>query len=157
MRTKIIVLILILTFIISGSDLLSQQRSRTNRQFFQENTKIEKSQPQPETEFENIINGLINGDVNQISRYFARQVYVSLRTGEKGYYSNNQAYYLLDNFFKIYSPINFQTTSRMVEGSMPYLSGKLYCRFKGSIETYQVYLNLYWNGFRWEINQLSIN
>lgn len=157
MRTKIIVLILILAFMISGTDLLSQQRSRTNRQFLQENTKIEKTQPQPESEFENIINGLMNGDVNQISRYFARQVYISLKTGEKGYYSNNQAYYLLDNFFRIYSPINFQTTSRMMEGSMPYLSGKLFCRFKGSIETYQVYLNLYWNGFRWEITQLSIN
>jgi len=99
----------------------------------------------------------VSGNTNNISRYFAPQVYVSLRSGERGYYSSNQAYYLLDNFFKIYSPINFQTTSRMMEGSMPYLSGRLFCRFKGSMETYQVYLNLNWNGFRWEITQLSIN
>lgn len=157
MRAKIILLIFTLTLFLSGNDLLSQQKSRIKRQFLQENIKTEKQQPPPETEFENIIEGIVTGNVNQISRYFAQQVYISLRTGEKGYYSNNQAYYLLDNFFRVYSPINFQTTSRMIEGSMPYLSGRLFCRFKGSIETYQVYLNLYWNGFRWEITQLSIN
>jgi len=156
MRIKIFLLVIVLALILI-SDLSAQRRSSITRGFSQENTKIEKSYPVPENEFENIINGLVSGNTNNISRYFAPQVYVSLRSGERGYYSSNQAYYLLDNFFKIYSPINFQTTSRMMEGSMPYLSGRLFCRFKGSMETYQVYLNLNWNGFRWEITQLSIN
>jgi len=156
MRIKIFLLVIVLALILI-SDLSAQRRSSITRGFSQENTKIERSYPVPENEFENIINGLVSGNTNNISRYFAPQVYVSLRSGERGYYSSNQAYYLLDNFFKIYSPINFQTTSRMMEGSMPYLSGRLFCRFKGSMETYQVYLNLNWNGFRWEITQLSIN
>jgi len=156
MRIKIFLLVIVLALILI-SDLSAQRRSSITRGFSQENTKIERSYPIPENEFENIINGLVSGNTNNISRYFAPQVYVSLRSGERGYYSSNQAYYLLDNFFKIYSPINFQTTSRMIEGSMPYLSGRLFCRFKGSMETYQVYLNLNWNGFRWEITQLSIN
>jgi len=156
MRTKIFLLVIILVLASLISDLKGQKRS-TTRQFSQENPKIEKSYPLPETELENIINGLSDGDISNISRYFAQQVYLSLKSGERGYYSKNQAYYLIDNFFRVYSPINFQTTSRMMEGSMPYLSGKLFCRFRGSIETYQVYLNLYWNGFRWEITQISIN
>jgi len=156
MRIKIFLLIIVLALILI-SDLSAQRRSSITRGFSQENTKIERAYPAPENEFESIINGLVSGNTNNISRYFAPQVYVSLRSGERGYYSSNQAYYLLDNFFKIYSPINFQTTTRMMEGSMPYLSGRLFCRFKGSMETYQVYLNLNWNGFRWEITQLSIN
>ena len=156
MRIKIFLLVIVLALILI-SDLSAQRRSSITRGFSQENTKIERSYPVPENEFENIINGLVSGNTNNISRYFAPQIYLSLRSGERGYYSSNQAYYLLDNFFKIYSPINFQTTSRMIEGSMPYLSGRLFCRFKGSMETYQVYLNLNWNGFRWEITQLSIN
>ncbi|MCR4416522.1 MAG: DUF4783 domain-containing protein [Ignavibacteria bacterium] len=157
MRTKIYLVIICLMFTQLVSDLDAQKRSKIIKQFSQENQKIEKSFPLPETEFENIINGLSSGDINKISRHFAPQIYLSLRSGERGYHSSNQAYYLIDNFFRIYSPINFQIISRMMEGSMPYLSGKLFCRFKGSIETYQVYLNLNWNGSKWEITQISIN
>ncbi|MCX8056490.1 MAG: DUF4783 domain-containing protein [Ignavibacteria bacterium] len=113
--------------------------------------------PIPSSEFESITAGLTDGKVNQISRFFSSQVYLSLRSGERGYYSSNQAYYLIDNFFKIYEPINFQATSKMMESSTPYLAGKLYCRFKGSIEIFNLYLSLNWNGYSWEITQLSIN
>ncbi len=155
MKVKIIVLILIQIFL--GSLSLSGQTTRSfvPKQNLKE--KEQKTQIRPETEFENIINGLTNGNTNQISRYFSQQVYLSLRSGERGYYSSNQAYYLIDNFFNIYQPISFQITSRMFESSIPYLAGKLYCRFKGSIEVFQLYLSLSWNGNRWEITQISIN
>lgn len=132
MRKKIFLLVIVLICTGFISELLGQKKS-TTRRFSQENTKIEKAFPAPESEFEDIIYGLSNGSTNNISRYFSSQVYISLKSGERGYYSSNQAYYLIDNFFRIYSPINFQTTSRMMEGSMPYLSGKLFCRFRGSI------------------------
>lgn len=132
------------------------KRSVIPRQNFQERTE-QRNFPSPVTEFENIISGLNDGNVTQISRYFASQVYLSLKSGERGYYSSNQTYYLIDNFFKLYEPVSFQSISKMTESSTPYLSGKLFSRFKGSIEVFQVYLNLAWNGYRWEITQISIN
>lgn len=152
---KIIFLVLLQIFL--GSLFLygQQTRSIVPKQNLRE--KEHRTQILPEAEFNNIIDGLNSGNTNQLSRYFSQQIYLSLRTGERGYYSSNQAYYLIDNFFNIYQPISFQTTSRMFESSIPYLAGKLFCRFKGSIEVFQLYLSLSWNGNRWEITQISIN
>lgn len=156
MKELVYIFTLILLIVVYSIGFGQRKRQFSPQTNFQE--KIEqRNYHQPEMEFENIMNGLNSGDISQISRYFSQQVYLSLRTGERGYYSNNQAYYLVDNFFRIYNPINFQTTSRMMESSTPYLAGKLFCRFKGSIEVFQLYLSLYWNGYRWEITQISIN
>lgn len=155
MKFKIIILIILLLSPIITSLNGQTRRSTIPRQYLRE--KEQRIQVLPETEFENIIDGLNNGNTNQISRYFAQQVYLSLRSGDRGYYSRNQSYYLIDNFFKVYEPINFQTTSRMIESSTPYLAGKLFCRFRGSMEVFQLYLSLSWNGYSWEITQISIN
>lgn len=158
MKTKIIFLVAILIVIVQSFDVSAQKRSKITRENFQERRIEERQMPVPNVEFQNIANGLIIGEVNQISRYFASQVYISLRTGEKGYYSSNQGHYLIENFFRIYSPINFQTTSKMIESSSPYLAGRLFCRFRSAtIEDFQVFINLHWNGFKWEIIQLLIN
>lgn len=155
MRENIILLLLLVLFL-NVSDTFSQTgRSVIPRQNFRE--REQKTPIVPQAEFENIINGLNSGNVGQISRYFAPQIYLSLKSGERGYYSTNQAYYLLENFFRIYEPFSFQTTSKVTETSTPYLAGRLFCRFKGSSEVCQLYLSLYWNGFRWEITQISIN
>lgn len=155
MKKRLTVIALIQIILINSFLLAQTKRSFSPRQQLQE--KEYRSQVLPEAEFENIINGLNDGTVNQISRFFSAKVYLSLRTGERGYYSSNQAYYLIENFFRIYQPVSFQVTSKMSESSSPFLAGKLYCRFKGSIEVFQIYLNLYWNGSRWEITQISIN
>lgn len=151
--------ILIALFIIGlNSDLIGQSRkSPVPKQYQFQDKNEQRNYPSPEFEIENIIAGLNDGSVSNVSRYFSNQVYLSLKTGERGYYSNNQAYYLLDKFFKIYEPISFQTTAKMIESANPYLAGKLFCRFKGSIDTFQFYMSLNWNGFRWEITQISIN
>lgn len=153
---RLIYILIIALFVISSGAYGQNKRSIIPRDHFREKTE-QRNFPLPEVEFENVIDGLNTGNIAQISRYFSSQVYLSLRSGERGYYSNNQAYYLIDNFFRIYAPISFQTTSRMMESNTPYLAGKLFCRFKGSIEVFQLYLSLYWNGYRWEITQISIN
>ncbi len=155
MKTRLTIVVLVQIILINSFLFTQTKRSLIPRQNLQE--KEYRTQNLPETEFENIIDGFNNGTVNQISRYFSGKVYLSLRTGERGYYSSNQAYYLIENFFRIYQPVNFQVTSRMIESSSPYLAGKLYCRFKSSIEIFQIYLNLFWNGSRWEVTQISIN
>lgn len=150
------ILILLIVIGLNLDSFGQSRKSQIPRQQFQEKTE-QRSYPSPEFEIENIIAGLNDGSVSNISRYFSNQVYLSLKTGERGYYSSNQAYYLLDKFFKIYEPISFQTTAKMIESANPYLAGKLFCRFKGSIESFQFYMSLNWNGFRWEITQISIN
>ncbi len=43
-----------------------------------------------------------------ISKYFGQQTYFSFSNGINGYYSNNQAFYVLEDFFKLYKVTSFK-------------------------------------------------
>lgn len=157
MLKKIIVSISVILLIAFVSIVFSQGRNKFPQLRLQPDVKIQKQIPPPENEFENIIDALNSKNISALAQYFSSQVYLSLRTGEKGYYSNNQSFYLLDKFFSIYNPMGFQTTNRVMTGFYPYLSGKLFCKIRGIVEAYQTYISLNWNGSRWEITQITIN
>ncbi len=157
MIKKIIFNVNIILLIALISTVFSQGRNKFPQSRLQPDVKIQKQIPPPENEFENIINALDSKNISALSQYFSNQVYLSLKTGEKGYYSNNQSFYLLDKFFSIYNPIGFQTINRVISGFYPYLSGKLFCKIRGTVEAYQTYISLNWTGSRWEITQITIN
>jgi len=58
--------------------------------------------------FQEIENGIVESDVSKIARYFSPKPYLSFSNGVTGYYSSNQAYYVLENFFNIYKVISFK-------------------------------------------------
>ena len=84
------------------------------------------------------------------------QVYVNLRGGESGYYSANQAYYLLENYFKTRRLVNFNFTTIGESDSNPYATGSAGFNEKGSRERAQVYVSLSLAGNRWVITQINI-
>lgn len=134
------------------------QENRSKLKFnFQQKQREEKVVFSPENIMSKSIEAISSGNISVLSNDFARQIYLSLKTGEKGYFSNNQAFYLLQNLFSIYEPIEFYSSSKFSESSTPYIAGKLYTQFKGKIEVLQVYVGYFWNGKKWEITQISIN
>jgi hypothetical protein len=52
--------------------------------------------------FDQVEAGISEGDVSLISKYFGSQTYLSLSNSKSGYYSSNQAFYVLEDFFRIY-------------------------------------------------------
>jgi len=44
--------------------------------------------------------GLSSGNISSIYNFFSTQIYLNLSNGVSGYYSSNQAYYVIQEFFK---------------------------------------------------------
>ena len=106
--------------------------------------------------FETIRQALEAGSVNPLSRRFAPQVQVNLRGGESGYYSPDQASYLLDSYFRTRRLVNLRFSSIGESDLTPYATGGATISFKGSREIVQVYVALSLAGNRWVISQINI-
>jgi hypothetical protein len=74
-----------------------------------------------------------------------------------GYYTTNQAFYLLEDFFKIYKVQLFKFNQVNSFEINPYATGTLYYESKGRRSKAQVYVSLKRIGENWIISQLSIN
>lgn len=134
------------------------QENRSKLKFnFQQKQREGKEIASPENIMSRSIEAISSGNISVLSNDFARQIYLSLKSGEKGYFSNNQAFYLLQNLFSIYEPLKFHSSLKVSESSTPYIAGKLYTQFKGKIEVLQVFVGYFWNGEKWEITQISMN
>ncbi len=112
--------------------------------------------------FENVIyqeieNGIVESDVSKIARYFSQKPYLSFSNGVTGYYSSNQAYYVLEDFFLIYKVISFKFDHKKNDDSVSYATGTYYYESNGKRDSAQVYVTISKIGDNWFITQISIN
>jgi hypothetical protein len=107
--------------------------------------------------FDEIETGILKNDVKSFSQYFSSQPYISLINGVNGYYSSNQAYYIIEDFFKSFKVIDFNFSEKKTEESVSFGKGKYYFEKKGKRESANLYINLTKQGSRWYITQISIN
>jgi hypothetical protein len=98
-----------------------------------------------------------SGDVNKVSVYFSSQPYLSFLSGINGYYSSNQAYYILEEFFKEYRVISFAFENRKIEESVCYGTGLYAYEREGKRESAHLYVTLNKVGSKWYITQISAN
>ena len=85
--------IYIIIILLPLSVLFSQTSNLTRK------TETKHTQ-QEELIFREIESGVKEGNVERISKYFGQQTYFSFSNGTNGYYSSNQAFYVLEDFFK---------------------------------------------------------
>ncbi len=111
----------------------------------------------PQTIFQKISLGIENGNVSEFSEFLSSQVYLSLNTGEQGYYSRNQVFYILKDYFLIYKAINFKVTSKLINNTNPYLAAKFNYESRGRKGSAKVYVSLTFIENRWEITQITFN
>ena len=107
--------------------------------------------------FDEIEAGILKNDVNSFSNYFSSQPYISLINGVNGYYSSNQAYYIIEDFFKTFKVVDFSFAEKKTEESVSFGKGKYYFEKKGKRESANLYVTLTKQGSRWYITQISIN
>lgn len=106
---------------------------------------------------EEIEKAISKGDVNKVSEYFSSQPYLSFLGGVNGYYSSNQAYYILEDFFYEYKVISFTFENKRVEESVCYGTGLYSYEREGKRETAHLYVTLNKVGNKWYITQISAN
>lgn len=107
--------------------------------------------------FDEIETGILNNDVKSFSRYFTSQPYISLINGVNGYYSSNQTYYIMEDFFNSFKVVSFKFEEKKTEESVSYGKGAYYFEKKGKREVAHLYITLSKAGSRWYITQISIN
>ena len=100
--------------------------------------------------------GIGAGSVSEFSGHFSPQVSISLRGEGSGTYSSNQAYYLLDQFFRLRRFTGCKLSTVGESGGTPFATGSASFTLKGGRETAQVYLALVRSGNRWVISQINI-
>lgn len=98
-----------------------------------------------------------NTDVNKLSKYINSKTYLSLMSYINGYYSTNQAFYLLEDFFRIHKVYLFKFTHFNLDLNNSYATGVLHLENKGRRSKAQVYVSLKRIGENWIISHLSIN
>lgn len=101
--------------------------------------------------------GFNNGDVEKFARYFSSQTYASLSNGISGYYSPNQFFYIIQNYFSIYKPIGFRFIVVNDSTENPYASGIYKYESRGIRGNSQVFISLKIIGNDWKISQITIN
>ncbi len=107
--------------------------------------------------FTEISSGISSQDVESIARYFSSQTYLSLSNGISGYYSSNQAYYVLEDFFKVYRVTSFRFDNVQTDSNNPYATGEYQFEYRGKRDLAQVYISLKKTGKNWKISQITIN
>jgi len=101
--------------------------------------------------------GIAKGNIAAIFRHLSPQTYFSLTNGIRGYFSSNQAYYIFEDFFKVYQVLSFKFHSIQTENGNPYATGIYYYELRGKRETAQVYISLKNIGKSWKIIQITFN
>lgn len=148
-RTYKIVLILIFSFL--GYNLNAQEAKFFNR--------LDSSQRYERTKniFDEIETGISSGRAASISPFLSSQTYLSFSNGINGYYSPNQTYYIIEDYFKIYKVISFKLQNIKINETVPYATGIYYFDHRGKRGTARVYISLNRSGKNWKISQLTIN
>lgn len=111
----------------------------------------------PSSIFREIENGISSGNIGMISKYLSAQTYLNLSNGISGYYSSNQAYYVLEGFLKLYRVTDFSFDNIHTDENNPFATGTYNYLFRGKHETNEVYISLKQIGKRWKITQITIN
>lgn len=144
-----IILVLILSF-------LSSSTFAQEAKFF---NKLDSNKRQIITQsvFEDIESGISSGKASAVAPFLSGQTYLSFSNGVNGYYSSNQAYYVLEDFFNMYRVISFKLQSIKTAENVPYATGVYYFDHRGKRGTARVYISLNKSRNNWKISQLTIN
>ena len=149
---KTLFLTVVIGFLVSGSSSLFPQHNN-----LQQNLSTDSKVKVQSIVFNDIEKGIVSNDVKKFSQYFSPQPYISLVNGVNGYYSSNQAYYIMEDFFNSFKIVSFEMAETKTEGTVSYGKGDYYYEKKGRREVAHLYISLSKSGNKWYITQISIN
>jgi hypothetical protein len=109
------------------------------------------------TAIRGIEDAITQRDVQQLARSFSSKVYLTLFTGENGWYSAEQSYFILRNFFATHTPLSLALTPSAGAGGAPYAVGTLHYMTRGRRASAQIFVSLVRNdNGEYKLNQITI-
>jgi hypothetical protein len=150
---KIFRIILASVIVLSFSNILLIETGVSEVYALSPQTKKSSSKPV----FKSIEEGIAEGNVGKFSLYFSSLTYLSLSNGTSGYYSSNQAFYVLQDFFKINRASTFRFVAIYDESDTPFATGVYTYELKGRKSNTQVFISLRYSGNNWKITQITFN
>ncbi len=147
MKKLFYILIILLSLSVSFSQTLDLTKKN----------EVKKVDQQEEIVFKEIETAIKEADVKLISKYFGQQTYFSFSNGINGYYSSNQAFYVLEDFFKLYKVISFKFDYIKTDKTNSHATGNYNYDNRGQRSTSQVYISTKKIGSNWIITQFTIN
>jgi hypothetical protein len=151
MKTTFLYIIVILSIASFFNPLFSQHNNLQQNINSTDKVKIQS------IILDEIESGILNNNMQVISNFFSSQPYISLINGVNGYYSSNQAYYILEDFFNSFKVVSFRFEEKKTEEQISYGKGTYYFEKKGKREVAHLYITLSKAGSKWYITQISIN
>ena len=107
--------------------------------------------------FYRIEEGISGRAVDKFSNYFSNKNFLSLSSGNSGYYSSNQSFYVIKDYLSIYQPLTFKLDNIVTDSSTPFASGIFKYSSKGIRGTATVFISLQFEENQWRISQITIN
>ncbi len=106
--------------------------------------------------FQKIESGIRKCTVEEFDKELGTIVSIAIGSGERGYFSMNQAASVLSEYFSSRRPISFEFSRIHEKGPVPYATGRLVYVQKGNQESVQVYVSLTKQDSQWVICQFNI-
>lgn len=106
---------------------------------------------------ENIENGFTKNDVSIFSDYFNTKISLNLTNGTNGYFSNKQAFYIFQKYFKEYKVSKCIIDKKIDGENQLSITGTINFIFKGQEIKSSIYLNIKKEINTWKILHITIN
>ncbi len=118
---------------------------------------LKSQNTKPDEIFNDFRNGVINNNIAEFTRHFQGDVLIKLRNGVADYFSPNQAYFVLKDFFDSYQVISFGYKNISEDGNFPSASGELNYKHNGMNGSALAFISLEKKNNEWVIVQITIN
>jgi hypothetical protein len=99
---------------------------------------------------------LFSASLKGMSGRFGRQVFVNLKGGESGYFSSNQAPYVVEEYFAGRKVIGLRFSATQDRESSAFATGSGTIKYRGSVQQLQVFVSFVRLDGRWVITQLNV-
>jgi uncharacterized protein DUF4783 len=107
--------------------------------------------------FVDIADGISYSNVYMIVPYFGSEVYLNFVENEKGYYSPDQAQFIMDNFFTNYPASSFKWKVSNATENFAFALGKHKYKKNGYSNKFDVSVSLKYFNNKWLIDQVIVN
>lgn len=107
--------------------------------------------------FVNIADGFMYSNVSYITPYFQNEVYISIKNEDKGYYSRDQARYIIEEFLGKYSPDSFKWKNSTRSEIYAFANGKYVYKKDGYQNKLFISVSLKYLNELWLIDQIIVN
>lgn len=122
-----------------------------------ENRKQDIQNRRSKEVFDEIENAINDKDIATLSRHLRSQTYLNLPNGISGYYSANQAYFVLEDFLKKFRVVSFGFDEINTSTINPYATGIYKYDLNGRRKSVHLYIQLRESSNIWSITQITTN